>query len=284
MTGQPAPAPGSDIALRRVGSGPPLVLLHALGLSSHTWAPVLPALAARFEVITVDLPGFGLSPALPAGTRPTPAALAAAVADALDAADVRVPHVVGNSIGGWVALELARLRPLASLTLLSPAGMWPEDTPAYCALSLRATRWLAVHAPAALGRLVDHRAGRVLVLGQSRGRPTRMTPAQAREDVDAVATSTGFEATLAETAHLRFRARPDDARAFPPVTVAYGSRDRVLLRRRWRGTAELPPGTTVRSLPGCGHVPMADDPAAVAEVIATAATLRPPLRAVRSSR
>jgi pimeloyl-ACP methyl ester carboxylesterase len=260
------------IAVHRRGSGQPLVLLHALGLSSHTWAPVVPALAERFDVVTVDLPGFGASPALPASTRPTPAALAAAVADALDAHDIRIPHVVGNSIGGWVALELARLRTLASLTLLSPAGLWPGNTPPYCALSLRATRWLAVHAPVTLGRLVDRREGRVLVLGQSRGRPAGLSPAQAREDIHAVGISTGFEATLAETARLRFRGRPDDRRAFPPVTVAFGSRDWILLRRRWRGTEELPPTTTVRTLPGCGHVPMADAPAAVAEIIATAAT------------
>lgn len=193
------------------------------------------------------------------------------MADALDAADLRMLHVVGNSLGGWVALDLARVRPLASLTLLSPAGIWPGNTPAYCVPSLRATRWLVVHASATLLRLVDRRAGRVLVLGQSHGRPTRTNPAQAREDIHLVSIGTGFEATLAETARLRFCGCPEDLRTFPPVTVAFGSRDRILLRRRWRATVELPLGATVQTLRGCGHVPLADAPAAVAELIVTAA-------------
>jgi pimeloyl-ACP methyl ester carboxylesterase len=97
------------------------VLLHALGSSRHVWEPVIAALSDHFDVIAVDLPGFGGSPPLPGTVTPTPAALAAAIADALDTTGVRRPHVVGNSLGGWIALELAALRPLASLTLLSPA-------------------------------------------------------------------------------------------------------------------------------------------------------------------
>ena len=90
----------------------------------------MPALAAEFDVLAVDLPGFGESPPLPAGQEPTPAALAAAVAGLLDELGIDRPHVAGNSLGGWVALELAALRPLASVALLSPAGLWPDGTPA----------------------------------------------------------------------------------------------------------------------------------------------------------
>src|SRR4051812_22542660 len=104
-------------------------MLHALGSSSHAWEAVVPALAERFEVITVDLPGFGRSPALPPSLEPTPRALAGAVAEALDRAGVGAAHVVGNSIGGWVALELAGLMPVTTLTLLSPAGLWGRNTP-----------------------------------------------------------------------------------------------------------------------------------------------------------
>src|SRR5690348_6204428 len=70
----------SQLVFTRVGTGPPLVLLHALGLSRRTWDPVIPGLARQFGVIAVDLPGFGESPPLPAHTEPQPAALAAAVA------------------------------------------------------------------------------------------------------------------------------------------------------------------------------------------------------------
>jgi pimeloyl-ACP methyl ester carboxylesterase len=257
------------LAVSRRGSGAPLVLLHALGSSSHSWDPVLPALAEQFEVVTVDLPGFGASPPLPESVEPAPAALAEAVAATLDREGIREPHVVGNSLGGWVALELSRLRPLASLTLLSPAGLWPGNTPWYCRISLRTTRWLAKHFPGVLGRLVNYRLGRLIVLGQSHGRPMRVSPDLARAAVRALGRCAGFDATLAATIHRRYTpGTPIDV----PVTVAFGSRDLILPRQKWRRTDQLPPTTTVGKLVGCGHFPMTDDPVAVAELIWAATT------------
>ena len=264
MIAKPAPTVEAGVALNRSGTGAPLVLLHALGSSRHAWNPVIPTLSDDFDVIAVDLPGFGDSAPLPGAAEPTPAALAAAIADALDAAGVRRPHVVGNSLGGWIALELAALRPLASLTLLSPAGLWSRDTPAYCRISLRATRWLTTHLPRVLNRLVNHRFGRILVLGQSHGRPARTSPEQARAAIRAVGTCVGFDATLTATIHRRYAPQaPVDV----PVTVAFGSRDRILLRRQWRRTDMLPSNSIVERLPRCGHIPMADDPAAVMRLI-----------------
>ncbi|HEY6665410.1 MAG TPA: alpha/beta fold hydrolase, partial [Propionibacteriaceae bacterium] len=122
----------SPLAYDRIGSGEPLVLLHALGLSRRTWDPVIPALSEHFEVIAVDLPGFGDSEPMPPENEPTPAALAVAVVALLDDLGLSNPHLVGNSLGGWVTLELASMRPAASVTLLSPAGLWRAATPLYC--------------------------------------------------------------------------------------------------------------------------------------------------------
>jgi pimeloyl-ACP methyl ester carboxylesterase len=130
----------------RTGAGAPLVLLHGIGSSRRAWDPVIPALAGRFDVIAVDLPGFGDSGPLPPGAEPRPAALAAAVARLLDDLGITAPHVAGNSLGGWVALELAGLRPVASLALLSPAGLWRGNMPLYDRASLQAARWLTRHA------------------------------------------------------------------------------------------------------------------------------------------
>ena len=80
----------------------------------------MPLLTGHFDVIAVDLPGFGDSETLRAGVEPHPAALAARVGEVPDELGVAVPHIVGNSLGGWVALELAGARPVASLTILSP--------------------------------------------------------------------------------------------------------------------------------------------------------------------
>jgi pimeloyl-ACP methyl ester carboxylesterase len=253
----------------RSGSGSPLLLFHALGSSRAAWEPVIPALAEHADVIAIDLPGLGDSPPLPDGVEPSPKALAAAVAAFLDEQGIAVPHVVGNSLGGWVAMELAAIRPLASVTLLSPAGMWPGRTPLYCRVSLVGTRWLAVHAGRLLSRVVGTRLGRIVVLGQTHGRPTKATPAQARTAIRDMAKGIGFDATFAATLHRHYQAGdPFDA----PVTVAYGSADRLLLRRRYRGVGQLPPDRRVASLPGCGHLPMTDDPAAVAALVLSSVT------------
>ena len=250
----------STLAYTRSGVGAPLVLLHGIGLDRRSWDPVVPALARHFDVIAVDLPGFGDS----AAGQASPGALAEAVAALLTELGVTTPHLAGNSLGGWVALELAALHPVASLTLLSPAGLWKRHTPAYCRVSLRVTRWLARHAAGPLSRLVRFRPGRVLVLGQTHGHPTRLTPGYARAAIQAMGTCPGFEATMAATARRRFLATtPIGA----PLTVAFGSRDVLLLPGQSRHLDQLPPGTTADTLPGCGHVPMADDPGAVAELI-----------------
>ena len=261
------------LAVTRSGTGPPLVLLHGLGASRRSWDPVLPALASRFDVIAVDLPGFGDSAPLnqQAGdeqSEVSPAELAQSVADLLDGLGISLPHLAGNSLGGWVELELAELRPVASVTLLSPAGLWRRNTPLYDRISLRASRWLAQHAAGTLSRLVRYRLGRVLVLGQTHGRPMRMTAGYARAAVESLGRCPGFEAALAGTARRRYLATtPITA----PVTVAFGSRD-LLLRRAARRVDQLPPQTQTATLPGCGHVPMSDDPDAVAALITRTAT------------
>ena len=257
----------STLAYRRSGSGPPLVLLHPLGSSRRVWDPIVPALAEHHDVLAVDLPGFGDSPPLPPEVEPAPGVLAAAVAGLLDELDLPVPHLAGNSLGGWVALELAQLRPAASLTLLAPAGLWRGGTPRYDRISLGASRWLAVHAAGLLSWLVGHPAGRVLVLGQTHGRPARMSPAKAREALRDLGSGAGFDPTFRATLPRHYVAGP---RCDAPVTVAFGSRDLVLLPRQSRHLDQLPAGTVLRRLPGCGHLPVADDPAAVAALILAA--------------
>jgi pimeloyl-ACP methyl ester carboxylesterase len=197
---------------------------------------------------------------------PRPSALAAAVAGLLDDLGVAAPHVAGNSLGGWVALELAGIRPVSSLALLSPAGLWWGKAPLYDRASLQASRWFARHAPGVLSRLVGFRLGRAVVLGQTHGRPFRISPGYARTAVRALGTSPGFDATLRATVRGYRSGPPIGA----PVTVAFGSRD-LLLRRRCRHLDELPPGTRLGSLPHCGHVPMSDNPAAVTALITSSA-------------
>jgi len=262
----------TQLAFTRRGTGAPLVLLHPLGLSRRVWDPIMPALTELFDVIAVDLPGFGDSKPMPEHVTPTPAALAACVASFLDDLGITTPHVAGNSLGGWVALELAALRPVASLALLSPAGLWLGKTPRYCRITLGGQRFLARRLGGVLSRLVASRSGRLIVLGQTHGHPTRVHPAYARVEIRELGTCAGFDATMKATLPLAYQAGSPVA---APVTVAFGTRDLVLLPRQSRHVERLPFGTHVVSLPGCGHVPMPDDPDAVAALIVRVAARAP---------
>jgi pimeloyl-ACP methyl ester carboxylesterase len=260
-------APGT-LAYSRAGTGEPLLLLHGLGSSRRCWDPVLPLLRDRFDVIALDLPGFGESTPFNAGVEPHPAALAAVVASTLRSLGIGACHVAGNSLGGWVGLELAARWPIRSLTLLSPAGLWRRRTPLYCRVSLGAVRLLTRFGGPLLQRLAGSSVARTIMFRQFVGRPARMSPAQARQAIADLGSAPGFAATLRAT---RYRAyspqRPLDA----PVSVSFGTRDLVLLPGTSRHTETLPAHTEVVPLHGTGHLPMTDDPRAVAALISRTA-------------
>ena len=89
------------LAFDRRGAGPPLILLHALGADRRVWDPVMDRLSAERDVVALDLPGFGESPALAGPDAPTPAALASVVAAFAAQLSLDKPHLAGNSLGGW---------------------------------------------------------------------------------------------------------------------------------------------------------------------------------------
>ena len=105
----------------RTGSGEPLLLLHGLGTSRRDFTAVLPALTDRFDVINVDLPGIGRSPHLE--QRPTVAAITDAVEHTLDAQGLVPVHVLGNSLGARIALELAVRGRARSVVAIAPSGV-----------------------------------------------------------------------------------------------------------------------------------------------------------------
>jgi pimeloyl-ACP methyl ester carboxylesterase len=244
-----------QLAYERRGSGPTLVLIHPLGADRTMWAPVLDRLAAQRDVVAIDMPGFGGSPVLDAGTRPTPRALAEAVAASLDTLLGQPFHVAGNSLGGWVSLELALAGRARTATALSPAGLWPEP--------LLPRRNLAHHAARLagplLGPLVRTARGRRLALGGSIAHPERVPPAAALHLARAYGTAPGFEAVNAEMRARRFTGLADIR---VPVTLGWPEHDRLVDRPR-----RLPPAVRSVTLSGCGHLPTWDDPEGVARLL-----------------
>jgi len=121
---------GVSLQYLEAGSGPPLLLLHGHEQSATSWRWVLPVLARTHRVLALSLPGHGDSAPAVAGYAPG-RDLAPLVADFLDTLEVGSLHVVGNSVGGAVALRLALADParIRTLTLVDSAGLGRDVNP-----------------------------------------------------------------------------------------------------------------------------------------------------------
>jgi pimeloyl-ACP methyl ester carboxylesterase len=246
----------------REGAGPPLVLLAGIGSSGAAWRPVVPLLAREREVWRVDLPGFGRSEVFPDGAPRGLEALTDAAAAFMDDAGLERPHVAGNSLGGAVALELGRRGRVASVTALSPAGFGRWATQQFAGRSLQATHFLARTLRPVAPRLVTRPRLRRLLYAQMFAHPERLTPGQAYADLVTLVDGEGFHDTLTELDGHRF-----DGEIAVPVTIAWGTQDRLLLPTQALRARRLLPNARHVWLRGCGHVPMSDDPELVASII-----------------
>ncbi len=241
--------------LRR-GSGEPLVLIHPLGAELVVWEPVMARLARERDVIAVDLPGFGGSQALDNGGGSSPQALARAVASFLDELGLGRVHVAGNSLGGWVALELAKAGRALSVAGLCTAGFWKRPLgPRPGGDVRRAGRALLPILPT----LLRSARGRRLLLSSSVAWPDRVPPEAATRLVRSYICSPGFDGANSAMRADIFSG-VDDIRV--PVTLAWAEHDRLVQRPATR----VPEWRTV-TLHGCGHIPTWDDPQQVSRLL-----------------
>jgi pimeloyl-ACP methyl ester carboxylesterase len=249
----------------REGSGPPLVLIHGIGLRWQIWRPVIGRLAADFQVIACDSPGFGQSPPLADGVSPTISAYADAFERFFAAEGLSRPNVAGNSMGGAIALELARRGAVATATAISPAGFWTAAERRFCQASLGSLAQTPRAARPALETLIRTRAGRTALLWQTFGRPARLPGEEAVATLRDAWAAPAFADALAAFDDYDFTA-PEQL-AHTPVTILWGMQDRLLPYRLQapRARALLPDARHVTL--GAGHVPFYDDPPAVAEAI-----------------
>ena len=247
----------------RRGTGVPLVLVHGLGGSWRTWTPVLDKLTAEREVIAVDLPGHGETPALSGEVSID--TLADAVTSFLDANDLTGVDVVGNSMGGRLVLELARRGTVGTTVALDPGGFWKgwERYFFYATLapSIRLVRLLQP----VMGRLTSNAVGRTLLLSQLSARPWDLSADVAREEMRTFADSPSFDELLRRLAFGPSQPGTDSTRG--SVVIGWGRKDRVTLPRQAERALDRFPSAHLYWFEDSGHYPHWDAPDEATDLI-----------------
>jgi pimeloyl-ACP methyl ester carboxylesterase len=243
----------------------PLLLIHGLGGTRTVWEPVIPLLEPEREPIAIDMPGFGQAEPLPPAVEPTAANLARALHERCAERGIARPHVAGNSLGGWVALEMGRHGWAASVTALSPAGLWSrplgEPSGGGARMLLRGSPWVKLLRPL-IAPAVLLPTTRRLAFQAIAAHPERIPPAAARQLVLDWLDGEGYDA-----ANRAMRSHVFDPDGYPgdvPVTIAWCERDRLVGPPR---PERCPAAARSLVLPGVGHTPTWDDPELVARTL-----------------
>ncbi|ODR27601.1 alpha/beta hydrolase [Mycolicibacterium porcinum] len=253
--------------MHRGGSGTPLLLLHGIGAIWRVWTPVLEFLEPHHDVIAPTLRGHGGGLPLDDTIAPSLDALADGVEEDLDRLGLGQVHIVGNSLGGWLAVELARRGRAQSLVLLSPAGAWNSQRRiAFTAKTIGLTVNLSSRCAPYADAVAANPALRWLMMAGQVAHPSRVSPESLAALIRASSQSPAVDPLLRRLPQRSMEPLPAD-RDYP-TRVVWAVHDRVLPFDGFGVPmmARLPGADLVR-LDGVGHVPMSDDPAGVARLI-----------------
>src|SRR3954468_20018850 len=212
---QMVPWHGRELAVRRGGTGPSVVLIHGMAGSLNTWDPVFPALTQSCDVIAIDLPGHGASSRMRGDF--SLGSLAAAVREALDRLDVDAATIVGHSLGGGIAMQFLYQFPERGerLALVSSGGLGRGGTPPLGApappganvVLAQLTRLQRNRRVGAVGRLLQPVAARAwndvpYMLGQMALLADRESRASFLATIDAVISLSGQRVSATDRLHL----------------------------------------------------------------------------------
>jgi pimeloyl-ACP methyl ester carboxylesterase len=256
-------------ALYRAGSGEPLVLIHGFTATWRCWLPVLGLLVPRFEVIAPTLHGHDGGPPSPPGAE----SLAQATdhfESLLDSLGVRTAHLAGNSLGGALALELAKRGRARSVVAISPGGGWEEgDTREVERIirlfrrTQRTARATVKHHERLLARPGFRRIGMRDIMARGHLVPAEEAVLLTRSSIRCAVVEDVFRTMRDGTGRV-----VDLDQVKVPTLIAWGDKDRLLPldRHSERFRREIP-GVRFDVMPGLGHTPMWDDPGGIAKRI-----------------
>jgi len=245
------------------GAGPRILLLHGLYMTWRAWGSVIPILERKHTVFAPTLPGHSGGPGIPLGSVGI-GPLVDAVERQLDELGWERAHLVGNSLGGWVALELARRGRAESMVFLSPAGAHRSKAAFFRVVVIMRLARAFSRMPGAHW-LVRNRTIRRLMTRMMAGDPDAMSHNEVVEMLRSTSACTALSALLAG---MDAGGSLSLLETSIPARVAWPRRDRTLPWKSYGAPfCDLVPGATQVFLDGVGHVPMLDDPALVAHTI-----------------
>ena len=240
----------------RTGHGKPLLLVHGLGGTRHSWDPILPALARAREVIAIDLPGHGQTPEeFDSGTFD---GLARSLADWLSEQDLLNVDMVGSSMGARLVLEMARSGRAGAVVALDPGGFWQGWERIFfrstLAASIRLVRALRPTIPV----ITRNIAGRTALMAQLSAKPWALDPAMIARELQSFVNTRTFDALVKDLANGPMQRGPSGTAA--PVVIGWGRKDRLCLPRQAACAKAAFPDATLYWFDDSGHFPMWDQP------------------------
>ncbi|MEH1097955.1 alpha/beta fold hydrolase [Micromonospora sp. CPCC 205561] len=248
----------------RLAEDPQLLLLHAAGLGRGSWDAVVERIPGFARTLAIDLPGHGGVPGLGYDRDVVPR-LAEYVAERVAALGLRRPHVVGHSLGGVVALELARRVPVSAVTALCSMGFRAACHASLCVVRTRAVlRLSSVVGPRTRGRLLARKLVRTLVMGNLSARPAALRADLAAADMSSMIAN-DLGALCRYAGHYTFRAPEVDD--ITSVNLVWADRDRVVPLGDAARARQVLPRAQHYVIPGSGHLVVRDDPEGAAAVI-----------------
>ncbi|WP_375418681.1 alpha/beta fold hydrolase [uncultured Hymenobacter sp.] len=254
--------------LRR-GTGPPLLLVHGIGGSAHSWDPIIDALAAGRDVYAVDLPGHGQSPAL-SGPQ-TIGAFADALTSFLTEQDLLGTDAVGSSMGARLVLELARRGGvLGAVVSLDPGGFWQGWEVPFFYHSVRLSVKLVRALEPALPVLAGSAVGRTALLPQFSARPWAVASPVAIGELKTLANTPVLNELLDNLAHGEVQQGAPQGSITAPLVIGWGRQDRVCLPRQAERARAKFPDARLYWFENCGHFPQWDQPAEATRLILAA--------------
>ncbi len=261
---------GNEIAYRMAGDGPTLLLLHGLAGSSRTWRSVMPTLAREHRVLAPDLLGHGESSA-PAGDYSL-GSYASLVRDLLAALDIDRVTVVGHSLGGGIAMQLAYQYPeLAErLVLVSSGGLGREVSWMLRALTLPGAELvMPIVFPSFLKPIGEGVSDFAQRLGWRSPRVAEMW--QAYSSLIDVSHRAAFARTLRSVIEPGGQSVNATSRlhlaAVLPTLIVWGDRDPIIPATHAAAAHDAIPGSELEIFTGAGHFPPAEEPEHFTDVL-----------------